>query len=121
MQGFAQPSIPAALVELLICRRFGFGESRRRGADEPGKEVVVLPTMRGAIVADEPGASGQAATVRGDHGGDGVLDVDQIEPGLGISRKGRAVSELLNASDQSSRAVDSGKAEYLGTRSFAPQ
>ena len=73
------------------------------------------------IVADKISRARHAATLAGQHGGNGVVDVNQVEPGIGVAFWKLARAQRLDPGDDSSRTVDPRQTKYVGLRNFFMQ
>ena len=68
--------------------RFGAGiKSRRRCVEEFGQECVKVATRYGFIIGDEVSLSGLGLGFGSDDGIGSIVDMDQIEPFLGITHQ----------------------------------
>lgn len=77
------------------------------------RRVILTPT-NGPIVTDQIGCPGLAAIFRGQHRLNGILHMNEVQPGVGIAREQSAASKLLLASQQPPWTIQPRQPQYDG-------
>ena len=117
----ACPLVRAAFIETARSALGGLivGEHGRRRTDQPRELTVILFTPNRAIVADEIRLARLAALLARQHGRDGVIDVDQVQPRLPLPRQRLACAQAFDPREQSARTVEARESQDVGAWSLS--